>query len=64
MPQGSKPEGVLAIGNAIPTMEALTSLDISRNMIGGSTTHGDDNETFHPSPEGPRAIAAAIRESK
>ena len=32
-PPGAKPEGIIAIANAIPTMRALTSLDISGNNI-------------------------------
>jgi hypothetical protein len=31
-----KPEGIIAIANAIPDMGALTKLDISRNDIGPS----------------------------
>jgi hypothetical protein len=34
-PEGSKPEGIIAIANAIPGMRALIKLDISSNDIGG-----------------------------
>ncbi len=30
---GSKPEGVIAIANAIPAMGALASLDLSQNSV-------------------------------
>jgi hypothetical protein len=33
-PPGSKSSGVIALANAIPDMEALSKLDISRNFIG------------------------------
>jgi hypothetical protein len=33
-PEGAKPEGIIAIANAIPDMEALIKLDISSNAIG------------------------------
>jgi Leucine-rich repeat (LRR) protein len=32
-PEGSKPEGIIAIANTIPNMRALTCLDISRNNL-------------------------------
>ena len=35
-----KPEGVIALANAIPDMGALTKLDISRNYI--AATQGED----------------------
>ena len=35
-----KPEGVIAIANAIPTMGALVSLDLSRNGIPQSESSG------------------------
>ena len=53
MPEGSKPEGVIAISNAIPTMGALTSLNISNNDLGGSDA----------AREGLRPLMAAIKEN-
>jgi hypothetical protein len=35
-----KPEGIIALANAIPNMGALTSLDISNNRVGGRTWTG------------------------
>jgi hypothetical protein len=31
----SKPEGIIAIANAIPNMRALSSLNLAENAIGG-----------------------------
>jgi hypothetical protein len=33
-PEGAKPEGIIALANAIPDMRALVKLDISSNSIG------------------------------
>ena len=58
-PEGSKPEGTIALARAIPTMGALTSLDISSNNIGGYYTEeypGQNLEfqKFTVTPEGIR----------
>jgi hypothetical protein len=39
-PGGSKPEGIIAVANAIPDMGALTKLDISSNFI--AVAQGED----------------------
>ena len=36
-----KPEGIIAIANAIPDMRALTSLDLSSNKLTGGCPYDD-----------------------
>jgi hypothetical protein len=48
-----KPEGIIAIANAIPDLGALSSLNLALNSIGGYyTRRGYHDEKFHPTPEG------------
>jgi hypothetical protein len=49
MPEGAKPEGIIAIANAIPDMRALSSLNLASNDIGGSS---DRFGRFTATPEG------------
>jgi hypothetical protein len=44
-----KPEGIIAIANAIPDMGAMTSLNLSSNAIGGYHRYAKE---FTPTPEG------------
>jgi hypothetical protein len=48
-PEGSKFEAIIALADAIKDMGAMTSLNLSRNDIGG---HYDDNDDFVSTPEG------------
>ena len=61
-----KPEGVIAIANAIPDMGALSSLNLSMNRLGGTHENyrpdGSGYGAFTATPEGPKAIADAIRD--
>jgi hypothetical protein len=41
-PPGAKPEGVIALANAIPDMEALLSLDMSNNSLNSDSNRGMD----------------------
>jgi hypothetical protein len=49
VPAGSQPLGIIAIANAIPDMGAMTSLNLSENLLG---------------PEGSKHIAEGIKVSK
>ena len=58
---GSDMSGAIAICDAIPTMRALTSLDISRNSLGG---YRDDEYNWISDMSGVTALAAAIPECR
>ena len=53
-------EGALVISCYLENNRALTSLNISDNGLGGYYYKNRDDEEFHPTPEGPQAIAAAL----
>jgi hypothetical protein len=60
-------KGVAAIANAIKDMGALSSLDLSKNRLGGPFKYYSDKMPdgfgdFTATPEGPRAIADAIKD--
>jgi Leucine-rich repeat (LRR) protein len=52
MPSGSKPDGIVALANAIPDMGALTSLNLASNNLGalllpaGWTHHPDNSASY------------------
>jgi hypothetical protein len=57
MPKGSKPEGAIALANAIPNMEALSSLNLADNNVGQLVSEGgwiidDAYSTRYRNPDG------------
>jgi len=40
-PEGSKPDGVIAVANAIKNLGALTSLNLSSNLLCGMNQYGE-----------------------
>jgi hypothetical protein len=63
-----KPEGIIAVANAIKDMRALTALDISKNRLGGfylgySRRSPSGYGSFTATPEGLNAIADAIKDN-
>ena len=60
MPEGSMPQGVVAIADAIPAMGALENLNSSKNDIGGYWESGRRISNMM----GIKALAAAIPHCK